>query len=303
MSEMARLGLTSVAAKTSGCLLRLQRKATNSSSAASKVLTRLEYRPLRTCRVGRPGSTAVSIVSCHLIDPTLLPSTTTSNVPRMIPAGLVNASCVTFRVGDTLILLSGAVGIGPRCRKTISAAVVTASSNPLLVRSRTPGGTHRPAYHRRLPPPGRPGTPAARQRQPGLPPPGRPAPPPARRARQVGVRQAGLALLDARRPRRPPALRPGMGADSPGRHAPHRAVPARGGRRRGALDRHPARPEPRPPGGDAGPPGPHPPPRRERTLPGPRRVHRRRAAVRAAVHRPGRPHRGPPPHPRRDRQG
>ena len=84
--------------------------------------------------------------------------------------------------------------------------------------------------------------------------------------------------------------------------APHRAVPARGGRRRGAVDRDPARPGPHPPGGDAGPPGPDPPSHRERAVPGPRCLPGRRAAVRAAVHRPGRPHRGPPPVPRRDRQ-
>ena len=176
-------------------------------------------------------------------------------------------------------------------------------ADPLPVRSRTPGGTHRPAHHRWLPAAIGPGTPAARQRQPGLPPPGRAAPAPARRARQVGVRQAGLALLDARRPRGPPALRPRNGPGiAGGCDAPHRAVPARGGRRRGAVDRDPARPGPHPPGGDAGPPGPDPPPHRERAVPGPRCLPGRRAAVRAAVHRPGRPHRGPPPVPRRDRQ-
>ena len=74
-------------------------------------------------------------------------------------------------------------------------------ADPLPVRPRTPGGTHRPAHHRWLPAAIGPGTPAARQWQPGLPPPGRAAPAPARRARQMGIRQAGLALLDARRPR------------------------------------------------------------------------------------------------------
>ena len=98
-------------------------------------------------------------------------------------------------------------------------------------------------------------------------------------------------------PERPPAVGRGMGRHRPGCDAPHRAVPARAGRRRGAVDRDPARPGPHPPGGDAGPPGPDPAPDRERTLPGPRRLHGRRAAVRAAVHRPGRPHRGPLPRP------
>src|ERR1039457_1895244 len=161
----------------------------------------------------------------------------------MIHAGLVNASCVTFRVGDTLILLSGAVGIGPRCREGLPARPGRSRADPLPVQSRTPGGTHRSAYHRRLPPPARPGTPAARQRQPGLPPPGRAAPAPARRARQVGICQAGLALLDARRPGGPDALRPGVGRHVAGCAAPHRAVPARTGRRRGALDRDPAGPD------------------------------------------------------------
>ena len=141
------------------------------------------------------------------------------------------------------------------------------------------------------------------RRQPGLPPPGRAAPAPARRARQVGVRQAGLALLDARRPRAT-ACSPTRKWAAVARDVMHRTglCPRGRGRRRGAVDRDPARPGPHPPGGDAGPPGPDPPPRRERTLPGPGCLPRRRAAVRAAVHRPGRPHRGPPPHPRRDRQ-
>ena len=160
-------------------------------------------------------------------------------------------------------------------REGVPARPGRGRAHPLPVRPRTPGGTHRSAHHRWLPPPGRPGAPAAREREPGLPPPGRPAAAAARRARQVGVRQAGLALLDARRPRGPPAFRPGMGGHRAGCDGPHRAVPARGGRRRGAVDRDPARPGSHPPGGDAGPPGPHPPPRRERAVPGPGRVHRR----------------------------
>jgi len=93
-----------------------------------------------------------------------------------------------------------------------------------------------------------------------------------------------------------------MGRHRPRCDAPHRTVPARAGRRRGAVDRDPARPGPHPPGGDAGPPGPDSSPDRERAVPGPRRLPGRRAAVRAAVHRPGRPHRGPLPVPRRDRK-
>ena len=118
----------------------------------------------------------------------------------------------------------------------------------------------------------------------------------------MGIRQAGLALLHARCPRGPDALRSGMGGHRPRRDAPHWPVPARGGRRRGAVDRRPARAGPHSSGGDAGPPGPHPPPRRQRPVPGPRRLPGRRAAVRAAVHCPRRSHRGPPPHPRRNRQ-
>src|ERR1700753_3688998 len=104
---MARLGLKSVAARISGALLRLHRKSTNSSSAASKVLTALEYRPFRTCRVCWPAATGTSIASCHLIDPALFPSTTTSNVPRRIPAGFKGDCWVTFSVASMSVFPSG----------------------------------------------------------------------------------------------------------------------------------------------------------------------------------------------------
>ena len=175
-------------------------------------------------------------------------------------------------------------------------------ADPLPVRPRTPGGTHRPAHHR------------AATARPDLEPPLR-----ANGSRDFR-RLAGLLRLPhdvlGKWGYAKPVWHCSMRAAPEDRllsdrewagiaggcDAPHRAVPARGGRRRGAVDRDPARPGPHPPGGDAGPPGPGPPPHRERTLPGPRRLPGRRAAVRAAVHRPGRPHRGPPPVPRRDRQ-
>ncbi len=49
---------------------------------------------------------------------------------------------------------------------------------------------------------------------------------------KCGVRPAGVALLDARRPRGQDAQRRRVGADRARRDAPHRAVPVRGGRRR-----------------------------------------------------------------------
>jgi len=79
--RMARLGAKSVAAKISGgCLLLLHRKAANSSSAASKAVTRLEYRAfadLQGCDVQgsnwQPRSLSVPFDRPR----TLLPSTTT----------------------------------------------------------------------------------------------------------------------------------------------------------------------------------------------------------------------------------
>ena len=56
-----------------------------------------------------------------------------------------------------------------------------------------------------------------------------------------GYAAAGLALLDARRARRPDAVRRRVGADRARRDAPHRAVPLRAGRRGRPLDRRPAR--------------------------------------------------------------
>ena len=50
-SESARLGTTKDKRKIGKMLFPLHRKATISPSAASKVLVRLEFRPLRTCRV------------------------------------------------------------------------------------------------------------------------------------------------------------------------------------------------------------------------------------------------------------
>src|SRR6478609_9259230 len=51
VSESARLGTTKDKRKTGRMLFPLHRKLTISPSATSTVLVRLEFRPLRTCRV------------------------------------------------------------------------------------------------------------------------------------------------------------------------------------------------------------------------------------------------------------
>ena len=67
----------------------------------------------------------------------------------------------------------------------------------LPVRSRAAGGAHRSAHRRGLAAPGRAGAAAARGRQAGFPAAVRAAQPAARRDGHVGVRPAGVALLDA----------------------------------------------------------------------------------------------------------
>jgi hypothetical protein len=69
-SVSASLGTMKDARKIGKNLFPVHRKATISPSAASKVSALLDFRPLRTCRVWRPGSTGVSIVSFISTDPT-----------------------------------------------------------------------------------------------------------------------------------------------------------------------------------------------------------------------------------------
>ena len=75
---------------------------------------------------------------------------------------------------------------------------------PLLpVRSRPSRGTYRPPHHRRVASPSRARTPATARRQTRLHQAGGAAQPAPGGSRGPGVRAAGMALLDARRPRRP----------------------------------------------------------------------------------------------------
>src|ERR1019366_3482453 len=62
-----------------------------------------EFRPLRTCRVCRPGSTGMSMVSFSSTDPARLPSTMASYVPRRTSTPMV--LCVSFSVADIADLL------------------------------------------------------------------------------------------------------------------------------------------------------------------------------------------------------
>jgi hypothetical protein len=97
-SFSASLGTMKDARKIGKNLFPVHRKATISPSAASKVSVLLDFRSLRICRVWRPGSTGISIVSFISTDPTLSPSTTTSYVPRRTSAPI--ALCVNFSVAD-----------------------------------------------------------------------------------------------------------------------------------------------------------------------------------------------------------
>ena len=65
-------------------------------SAALKVWVRLEFRPLRTCRVCRPGSIGISIELFISSEPASSPSTTASYVPRRTSTPI--ALCVSFSI-------------------------------------------------------------------------------------------------------------------------------------------------------------------------------------------------------------
>ena len=104
LSEIARDGTANDRRKIGRMFFPLNRKAMTWSSSASKAAVRLEFRrPLRICRVWRPGSTGVSKVPCFSTVPARLPSTTTSNVPRRTSAPIT--LCATLSVAGTLGLL------------------------------------------------------------------------------------------------------------------------------------------------------------------------------------------------------
>ena len=71
---------------------------------------RLEYLPLRICKEWRPAAISASTVAPWSIDPTDVPSTEMSNLPRR--SSIPKAARVTLSVADTSHLLSPAAPYG-----------------------------------------------------------------------------------------------------------------------------------------------------------------------------------------------
>ncbi len=82
---------------------------------------RLEYLPLRICKEWRPAAISASTVAPWSIDPTDVPSTEMSNLPRR--SSIPKAARVTLSVADTSHLLSPAAPYGRSAGSPVAPVV------------------------------------------------------------------------------------------------------------------------------------------------------------------------------------